>query len=228
MFEKFSDYMYYLLIAPLKKVIKRDNQFYLFLKVIGKLFDQTKEDIFRVREESMIITASELMLNEHGRERDMPRLKGEDIESYRLRLMMKNLIATQAGTEQGILTALKALGYEKSYIEPYYIHDPDRWAEFIVYLGSSTPSGINDIAIIDAEVMKVKPARSKPSYGIEEGAGSSVVIQSTFSSGPVGLPLCNTIKCGTWPTGVGYLIHTPPCNTIKCGTWPPVNEVTTT
>ncbi|MCY9758871.1 hypothetical protein M5X00_32150, partial [Paenibacillus alvei] len=111
MFEKFSDYMYYLLISPWKKVVRKENQFYIFLKVIGKLFDQTKEDIFRVREESMIITASEQMLNEHGRERDMPRLKGEDIEAYRLRLMMKNMIATQAGTEQGILTALKALGY---------------------------------------------------------------------------------------------------------------------
>ncbi|MCY9762109.1 hypothetical protein [Paenibacillus alvei] len=199
MFEKFSDYMYYLLISPWKKVVRKENQFYIFLKVIGKLFDQSKEDIFRVREESMVITASEQMLNEHGRERDMPRLKGEDIEAYRLRLMMKNLIATQAGTEQGILTALKALGYEKSYIEPYYIHDPERWAEFIVYLGSSTPSGVNDIAVIDAEVMKVKPARSKPSYGIEEGTGSNAVMKSSFSYGYTGLPLCGMIKCGTWP-----------------------------
>ena len=199
MFEKFGDYMYYLLIGPLKKVIKKNNQFYIFIKVIGKLFDQTKEDIFRVREESTILTASELMLNEHGRDRDMTRLKGEDIESYRLRLMMKNLIAEQAGTKKGILTALKALGYEKSYIEPYYLHDPERWAEFIVYLGSSAPSGVNDIAIIDSEVMKVKPARSLPSYGIEEGTGSNAVMQSSFSYGYTGLPLCGMIKCGEWP-----------------------------
>ncbi|MEF2968367.1 hypothetical protein V3851_23670 [Paenibacillus sp. M1] len=200
MFEKFVDYMFYLLFGPLKKVIKKSNQFYIFFKVIGKLFDQTKQDIFKVREESMIISASELMLEIHGAERDMPRLKGEDVESYRMRLLMKNVIAEQAGTKNGILTALKALGYDQSYIEPYYIYDPERWAEFIVYLGSSTPPGINDIAIIDGEVMKVKPARSKPNYGIEEGAGTNVVMQSSFDAGMTGLPLCGTILCGVWPS----------------------------
>lgn len=199
MFDKFVDYMYYLLIGPLKKVIKKNNQFYIFFKVIGKLFDQTKQDIFQVREESMIISASEQMLEEHGRERDMPRLKGEDVESYRMRLLMKNVIAEQAGTKNGILVALKALGYDQSYIEPYYIHDPERWAEFIVYLGSNTPPGINDIAIIDSEVMKVKPARSKPNYAIEEGVGTNVVMQSSFEAVMTGLPLCGTILCGTWP-----------------------------
>ncbi|WP_018750719.1 hypothetical protein [Paenibacillus sanguinis] len=166
MFEKFVDYMYYLLFGPLKKVIKKNNQFYIFFKVISKLFDQTKQDIFRVREESMIISASERILEEHGRERDMPRLKGEDIESYRMRLLMKNVIAEQAGTKNGILTALKALGYDQSYIEPYYLYDPDRWAEFIIYLGSKTPPGVNSLSVINAEVMKIKPARSKPNYGI--------------------------------------------------------------
>ncbi|WP_018752683.1 hypothetical protein [Paenibacillus sanguinis] len=166
MFEKFSDYMFYLLFGPLKKVIKKGNQFYIFFKVIGKLFDRSKQDIFRVREESMLISASELLLDEHGRERDMPRLKGEDLESYRMRLMMKNVIAEQAGTKNGILVALKALGYDQSYIEPYYLYDPARWAEFIVYLGSKTPPGVNSLSVINAEVMKLKPARSKPNYGI--------------------------------------------------------------
>lgn len=58
MFEKFSDYMYSLLFTPLKKVRQAVNQFYLFFKVVGKLFDDTKADIFRVREESMIASAS--------------------------------------------------------------------------------------------------------------------------------------------------------------------------
>ncbi|MEF2965678.1 hypothetical protein V3851_07535 [Paenibacillus sp. M1] len=196
MFEKFVDYMFYLLFAPLKKVIKKNNQFYIFLKVIGKLFDQTKQDLFRVREESMIISASELMLGEHGRERDMPRLKGEEVESYRMRLMMKNVIAEQAGTREGILLALRSMGYDQSFIEPYYLLDPERWAEFIIYLGSQSPSGINDISVIDKEVMKVKPARSLPSYGIQEG--SLIQVNSAFRSGYSEFPRCNTIICGTW------------------------------
>lgn len=197
MFKKFADYMYYLLIGPLKKVAKKDNQFYILFKVFGKLFDQTKQDIFRVREESMIISASEIMLGEHGLDRDMKRLKGEGVENYRTRLSMKNIIAEKAGTNTGILLALKALGYEQSYIEPFYIYDPERWAEFIVYLGGKNPSGINDIGIIDNEVMKVKPASGKPSYGIEEGTRS--VIKSAFRNGFSKYPLCNTISCGRWP-----------------------------
>lgn len=168
MFDKFADYMYYLLFSPLKKVVKNNNQFYILFKVFGKLLDKTKEDIFIIREQSMIISATGRMLDEHGADRDMKRLKGEDEENYRKRLSMKNIIAEKAGTNEGILLALKALGYEKSYIEPYYLYDPARWAEFIVYLRINDLSVIRDLRVIDNEVMKVKPASSKPSYSLED------------------------------------------------------------
>lgn len=209
MFEKFQDYMYYLLVGPLKKVSKTKNQFYILFKVFGKLFDQTKQDIFRVREESMIVSASEKMLEEHGRDRAMKRLKGESVENYRTRLSMKNIIAEQAGTYEGMLLALKALGYEQSKIEPFYIHDPSRWAEFTVYLSSKQQSGINDITIIDKEIMKVKPSSGLPSYGIEEI--SHVEIRSNFESGFSKYPLCNRVLCGVWPynnNNIGNLYKT--------------------
>lgn len=209
MFEKFQDYMYYLLYGPLKKIAKAKNQFYILFKVFGKVFDQTKQDIFRVREESMIISASERLLEEHGRDRTMKRLKGEDIENYRTRLSMKNIIAEKAGTDEGIILALKALGYEQSHIEPFYIHDPDRWAEFTIYLSSKQQSGVNDITIIDAEVMKVKPASGKPAYGIEEF--TQIEARSTFQSGFSKFPLCGNLLCGVWPynnDNVGYLLGT--------------------
>lgn len=209
MFEKFQDYMYYLLFGPLKKAAKAKNQFYILFKVIGKLFDQTKQDIFRVREESMVISASSRMLEEHGRDRRMKRLKGESVENYRTRLSMKNIIAEQAGTEPGMRLALKALGYEQSRIEPFYIHDPERWAEFLVYLASKQQSGVNDIAVIDQEVMKVKPASGKPNYGIEEY--TQVEVRSAFKAGLYRYPLCNNFLCGVWPfnnDNVGYLLKT--------------------
>jgi hypothetical protein len=58
MFDKFGDYMFSLLFGPLLKVKKAVNQFYLFFKVVGKLFDEIKTAIFTVRAESMIITGS--------------------------------------------------------------------------------------------------------------------------------------------------------------------------
>ena len=79
MFDNYADYMYSLLTAPLKQVKKASNQFYLFFKVVGALYDQTVQDIQRVREESMVATASEIMLTEHGRDRNMPRLENESV-----------------------------------------------------------------------------------------------------------------------------------------------------
>ena len=48
-----KDDMYSLLFAPLRMVQQSANQWAIFFSVIGKLFDDTKQDIFRVRAESM-------------------------------------------------------------------------------------------------------------------------------------------------------------------------------
>lgn len=164
MFEKFADYMYSLLFTPLKKARKTANQFYLFFKITGTLFDDTKQDILRVREESMVISASEVMLPEHGKDRNMPRLLGESAEGYRRRLSMKAIIAEKAGTREGILLALAALGYENAEIKSYRDIDPDRWAEFIVALGAGNGQAVRDLAVIYQEILLVKQASSKPAY----------------------------------------------------------------
>lgn len=166
MFEKFSDYMYSLLFTPLKKVRQAGNQFYLFFKVVGKLFDNTKSDIFRVREESIVASASEVMLPEHGKDRDMPRLKGETVEGYRTRLSMKAIIAEKAGTEAGILLALLTLGYKNSEIVPASVYDRDRWAEFYVFLKMNdllSDPPVN-FKIVKKIVMDVKQASALPIF----------------------------------------------------------------
>lgn len=206
-FEQFGDYMFSLLFTPLRKGKKTENQFYLFFKVVGKLFDDSKRDIFRVRDESMVISASELMLPEHGKDRGMPRLKGEDVETYRTRLSMKAIIAEKAGTREGILLSLKSIGYETSYIEPLFKTDLTKWAEFIIFLRGKYPSGINDIDIINAEVMKVKEASAKPSYGIEEF--TAIELQAMSKAGLYSFPICGRHRCGQIPfknNNVGYLM----------------------
>lgn len=164
MFEKFSDYMYSLLFTPLKKISQVRNQFYIFFRIIGKLFDDTKADIFRVREESMIASASTMMLSEHGKDREMPRLRGESDEGYRIRLSMKGIIAQKAGTIQGLLLCLKSLELDGEII-PYYTISSERWAEFIVKihysLSSTTPLLLSSIK---NEIRKVKPASAKDNY----------------------------------------------------------------
>lgn len=165
MFEKFSDYMYYLLFTPLHKVIKSKNQFFLFFKVIGKLFDKIKSIFFMVREESMISTASAELLNEHARDRQMTRYIGEDIENFRNRLCMKFIISELAGSEQGVLLAVKSLGFEDVESVPCYLIDRERWAEFyiIINLGIDQKNPI-EFCILKDMVRSVKQASAKDNY----------------------------------------------------------------
>jgi hypothetical protein len=205
-FDTFGEYMTDLLFGPLKKGARAVNQFRIFFKVVGREFDDIKRVIFRVRDEANVASASEVMLPVHGQDRGMPRLEGESLEAYRTRLSMKGLVAEWGGTRQGILYALTALGYEESYIEPFSLTDPDRWAEFIVFLKGSKQSGINNLTVIDAEVRKVKEGSSKPSYGAEDGG--VIEITSEVQTGLSRYPRCGEIVCGVWPhaANIGYLM----------------------
>lgn len=160
-FEKYTDYMYYLLHAPFKKIRKELNQWYKLFMVLGKYFDKAKGYLFLAREASCIISAPEEVLLLHGMDRDMIRLKGESIEDYRRRLLMKMDIAIQAGTVPGILLAAKALGYDETEHVPLYITDETRWAEFNLYLSGSYISNVNELSVISEEINKVKQASSK-------------------------------------------------------------------
>ena len=205
-YDHFGEYMFDLLFAPLKKGKRAVNQFFIFFKVIGRVFDGLKEDALRVRDETNIATASPTMLPVHGQDRNMPRLAGESVEGYRTRLAMKGIIAEKGGLKDGILYALAALGYEQSVIEPFAFQDPERWAEFIIFLKGSQQSGVNDLNVIDAEVCKVKEGSSKPAYGSE--AGAVIEIGSGLITGYSHYPRCNEIVCGVWPhiASIGHLL----------------------
>lgn len=196
-FDNFGDYMFDLLFAPLKKGQRAVNQFRIFFRVVGRDFDDVKKAFFRARDEANVASASPVMLPVHGQDRDMPRLEGEDIEAYRTRLSMKGLISEWGGTRQGILYALTALGYDQSYIEPFSVQDPERWAEFIVFLKGSKQSGVYNLDVIDAQVRKVKQGSSKPAYGME--AGNVIVFRSRLEHGFSDYPRCGQLVCGVWP-----------------------------
>lgn len=166
-FDTFGEYMFDLLFAPLKKGKRSVNQFFIFFKVVGRIFDGMKEDAFRVRDEANVASASPVMLPVHGQDRDMPRLPGEDIESYRTRLCMKGLVAEWGGTKEGITLAVKALGYTDVTVEPLFETESDRWAEAVVwYSGGSFV--ITNSHVILSEINKVKPASAKLSLAHEE------------------------------------------------------------
>lgn len=206
-FETFGEYMFDLLFAPLKKGRKTVNQLRIFFKVMGREFDDLKAAIFRVRSEANVASCSEVMLPVHGQDRDMPRLEGEDAEAYRTRLSMKGIISQWSGTRRGVLYALTALGYDRSRIELFAEQDAERWAEFIIFLNSSKPSGVTNLSVIDGQVRKVKEGSSKPAYGMETIGG--LIIQSRLQTGFSRYPRCGEIVCGVWPHIVSISIHAP-------------------
>ena len=123
--------------------------------------------------------------------------EGEDAEAYRTRLSMKGIISQWSGTRRGVLYALTALGYDRSRIELFAEQDAERWAEFIIFLNSSKPSGVTNLSVIDAQVRKVKEGSSKPAYGMETIGG--LIIQSRLQTGFSRYPRCGEIVCGVWP-----------------------------
>lgn len=197
----FADCLYFLLPSAFKRTVKKLNGFWILFKVLGRHIGEAKSMILDVREQSMILTCPPELLPIFGEEYGMPRLKGES-DSYRNRLTMKADIAKMAGTKQGIILTLASLGYERSYIEPLYKLDPDRWAEFIIFLRGSKPNSINDLRIIDSEIMRVKQASSKPAYGSEKT--NRISAYSAAPAHDVYMPLCGVTLCGEWPEPASY------------------------
>lgn len=183
MFEKFGDYMYYLLSSPFKQVNKLKNQWYLFFKIIGKLFDKNKAAFFLVREESMIATCSDRMLSVHAEDRGLTRYDGESYESFRRRIALYEEVCRLGGTRYGVQRAVESFGYETVFIIPCRYEDETRWAEFYVVIrqeiGKRTlfliPHGI-----LVKQVRKVKSVSAKDNYRYE--LISKITHQEMFST----------------------------------------------
>lgn len=176
-FDNFGAYMFSFLFGPLKKGKQAVNQFFIFFKVIGRQFDDVKQAFFRVRDEANVVSCSEIMLSVHGLDREMPRLEGEDSETYRTRLSMKGIISAWSGTQKGIQYVLTALGYAHSRIEPVWRQNPERWAEFIVHLGVGNVNAVKNFYAIFSEIQRVKE-------------GSSKIACIVFTMSPVCATLC--------------------------------------
>lgn len=170
MLENFIEYMWYLLTTPFKRVKKNVNAWYAWCKVIGGWFDECKEDLFKARDNGMVATCEELILNEHGEERRLTRYVGEDTENFRSRIAMYEEICKLGGTNEGLLLVGKTLGYNNINIKSAMtIHgDADRWAEFYIIinmqLGEPHPISFD---ILKKEIRKWKEVGAKDNYLFE-------------------------------------------------------------
>lgn len=167
MFDKFCDYMYYLLTAPFKRVRKALNQWYILFKVLGPRLDDALESLYGTGKQTMVATCDPEMLPVHAADRGMERYEGEDIENFRARIAMYMEVCRLGGTNPGVLMAVRTLGYGdvKIITAKEFKSDEERWAEFYILLriqmGQSFPIPFH---ILRKEVRIWKEAGAKDNY----------------------------------------------------------------
>lgn len=192
MFEKFCDYMYYLLTSPFKKVRKTINQWYILFRVLGKRFDDAMESLYKAQEQTMVATCDPELLQIHADDRKLKRYPGETDENFRKRIANYPEVCRLGGTDPGVLLAVRSLGYETPELvkanemtgRVYFETDgtwnldgtklleageiEDRWAEFYIVIKMSVDES-HPIAtsVLKEHVRKWKYSTAKDNYSFQ-------------------------------------------------------------
>lgn len=207
MIDNFMEYMWYLLITPQKKLKKALNKWYIFCKVFGRRFDEVKEDIQRARDEGMVATCSQEMLPLHAADRGLTRYPGEHPENFRSRIAMYEEVCRLGGLNEGILKAVRSLGYKNLRIEcaAAFKHNPERWAEFyliiIMKVDEEHPIGFD---VLRKVVRQWKEVGGKDNYYIEYCCSCNSKMQSVFLSAKYRLPVNYFNNVKVYGTGQTY------------------------
>lgn len=177
MFDKFRDYLYYLLPTPFKKLKKELNQWYIFLSVIGDEYDKVQAELERALEETAVATCSDSLLEYYAQEREMYRYPNESNDTYRSRIAMRDEVEALGGTKQAILLAAKTLGF----IDAEHIWLPDlgysdKWSQFLLRV---TVNGVQDFPT-DIETLKAEVRKAKDSTSLDNYCLSNVIHGRVF------------------------------------------------
>lgn len=165
MFDKFCDYMYYLLTTPFKLVKKSFNQWYIFCQVFGRYFDDAMESLYHAADQTMIATCEPEMLMFQAEERGMTRYQGESDENFRKRIANYAEVCRLGGSDEGVLLAVRSLGFDSVSIVKAREMDAKRWAEFYVIVNinpdDELPIGYD---VLMRQVRKVKYTTALDNY----------------------------------------------------------------
>ena len=197
MFQKFADYLYYLLPAPFKRIKKDINQWYILWKVIGSKYDEVQNDLEQAANETTIATCSDALLVYHGADRHLTQYKNEGSEEFRSRIAMADEMEYLGGTKDGLILSAKATGVKKAeyYWLPEVTGDYDRWAEFYLFVYDSLDGEKLDVDfdVLRNNIRDVKNSESKDNYRwvcttectLEHGGSAKVLMEEdlTFFDG---------------------------------------------
>ena len=183
MFEKFRDYLYYLLPSPLKRLKRTKNQWYIFFKVIGDEYDKVQAELEHALDQTSVVTCNADMLQYYAQDRGIYRYPEEDDEAFRRRIALQDEVEALGGTKAGIILAAKSLGYDN--VEHVWYPDigyPDKWSQFLLRVGVQNDSEhpVN-IGVLVKEVRKAKDSTSLDNYALCNTLYSGVRIGVTIS-----------------------------------------------
>lgn len=152
---KFGEYILSLLPGFLRRRDGTKTDIERWAEALGVSLDELKQAIFRVRRAWLLDTATGQALDLHGQDRGIPRLPGENDDSYRQRLKAAYQTYALGGTNPGLVEVLKVMGYPNARIHELFkdgvvlpLHNGQnfyngavrhqggvRWAEFKIFMG---------------------------------------------------------------------------------------------
>jgi hypothetical protein len=138
---KFSDYIWALAHIIFRKKPKEDRGTKKFFKnVIGGEVEEAETNIYGMREQMLIWTATGSYLDELGKSRKIYREAEESDDDYRVRILDAWNLYAMGGTTPGMENALAKIGYEEVTVYPFYLDGPNspRWAEFMIEIDPET------------------------------------------------------------------------------------------
>lgn len=165
-YERFRDYLYYLLPSPFKRIKKSLNQWYIFLSVIGDAYDRVQAELERAVEETTVATCSDFLLQYYAEDRGMYRYPDEPVETFRARIAMQDEVEALGGTKQAILLAAQTLGFtDAEHIWYPDLGYADKWSQFLlrVVVRNDQDFPVSH-AILLNEIRKAKESTSLDNY----------------------------------------------------------------
>lgn len=203
----FHEFMWKLAHEPFKKTSNQNNDISKLLHAFGEVLEDTKNNIFLIRRQGLLMTATGKALDAHGGKR-FPRYSSESDTRYQNRLLNRKEQAMKAGTVEGMLLTLQSLGYPNAEINPFYELDTERWAEFYIMLDKVQLNKLDNFEVVNQEIMKTKTSSSYPNYAY--AYYDKLIVQSSniWGFSDMSLRICGTFNIGEYDSPIqGYTLE---------------------
>jgi hypothetical protein len=153
-----GEYLYWLLPGFLKKKGKEGSLVYGLCTALGSTLDDARDSLRSLADQFYAERADAIQLSKIGAERDTIRQPGEDLPTYRARVLSALSHRRAFGTLLGVSRLSQYLGYTVEISEPY--KGSPRWSHFVVRILSWDGANPDQLAFFRM-IRRSKPAHTR-------------------------------------------------------------------